>query len=95
MATLHVTGIGVFSLAMITGAINTILGLIYGVLMALMAMRTFSIMGGFSTGLLSGVGIIIIMPIVYGIVGFIIGMISAIIFNVVTGFTGGLEIEVK
>ena len=45
--------------------------------------------------MLLGVGAIIVLPIIYGIMGLIGGIITALIFNVVSGFIGGLEIEVE
>jgi hypothetical protein len=42
---------------------------------------------------LFGVGSIITLPIFYGVLGLISGIITALIYNAVTGFTGGLEIE--
>jgi hypothetical protein len=50
--------------------------------------------GGGSTiviGLLMMVGI----PIFYAVLGFIVGAIIALVYNVVAGFVGGLEIEVE
>ncbi|WP_167879260.1 DUF3566 domain-containing protein [Methanococcoides vulcani] len=42
-----------------------------------------------------GIGSIIIFPILYGIIGLILGIIMAAIYNFVAGITGGLEIEVE
>jgi hypothetical protein len=55
-----------------------------------------SLMGneGAFAGLMFGVGSIITLPIFYGVLGLISGIITALIYNVVTGFIGGLEIEV-
>jgi hypothetical protein len=37
----------------------------------------------------------LIIPIIYGIIGFITGLIAAIIFNAVSGYIGGLEMEIE
>ena len=42
---------------------------------------------------LFGMGAPIILPIVYGIVGFIAGHVSAWIFNVAVKWAGGLQID--
>ena len=36
-----------------------------------------------------------VMPIGYGILGFIVGLIAAAIYNLVAKFTGGIEFELK
>jgi hypothetical protein len=46
---------------------------------------------GFFIGL--GVAAIVVLPIFYGVFGFIIGMIWAAIYNLITGVVGGLELE--
>ncbi len=37
---------------------------------------------------------LIIFPIVYGIIGFVAGAITALIYNLVAKFTGGIEATV-
>jgi hypothetical protein len=44
---------------------------------------------------LFGVGSIIFLPIFYGILGFIGGLITAWTYNLVARFAGGLEIELE
>ncbi|HII02372.1 TPA: hypothetical protein HA351_12225 [Methanosarcinaceae archaeon] len=97
VATRHITKIGVLSLGKILGAIYAIMGLIFGAIMTLTFMGMGSIMGndGALAGLLLGTGAIITLPIFYGILGFIDGIITALIYNVAAGFIGGLEIEVE
>ena len=46
----------------------------------------------FLFGILFGIGSIITIPIFYGVMGFIFGMITAFIYNLVAGWIGGLEI---
>lgn len=38
---------------------------------------------------------IIIMPILYGIFGFIAGVIQSFIYNIAAGFVGGIRIEAE
>jgi hypothetical protein len=42
-----------------------------------------------------GVGAIIAFPIFYAVLGVISGLITAGLFNIVAGLTGGLEIDVQ
>src|SRR5262245_21748809 len=46
-------------------------------------------------GMVFGAGAIVMMPIFYGALGFIGGFIAAFIYNVVAGWTGGIQIEVQ
>jgi hypothetical protein len=41
-----------------------------------------------------GVGMLIAVPIIYAIFGFIIGIISAVIYNLIAMWTGGVEFTV-
>jgi hypothetical protein len=36
-----------------------------------------------------------VMPVGYGILGFIVGLIAAALYNLVAKFTGGIEFELK
>jgi hypothetical protein len=44
---------------------------------------------------LFGAGAVILLPICYGIFGFIGTLIGAWLFNVAAGIVGGVEVEVK
>jgi len=48
----------------------------------------------YTTGYM-GVISIIVSPIVYGILGFIFGMLLAIIYNILAKKIGGIKIEIK
>ena len=45
--------------------------------------------------LLFGIGAIVFFPIFYGIMGFVMGIISAVLYNFVSSKIGGLEFEVE
>lgn len=51
-----------------------------------------SMMGQASIGIMMGIGSIFILPIVYGISGFIMGIINAFIYNLIAGAIGGIEV---
>lgn len=42
-----------------------------------------------------GFGLIIIAPIMYGIMGFLVGVVGAFVYNLVAGWVGGIEVEVE
>ena len=86
--------IGVLSLAKIYAVLMAITGLILGVIVAVMGL----IAGQASEGLYQvspkiGLVGIILFPILYGIAGFIIGALTAWLFNLAAKYFGGLELE--
>ena len=40
-------------------------------------------------------GMGILMPVIYGVMGFIIGVIGAAVYNLVARWIGGIELEVE
>ena len=92
-----VRGIGVLSLAKILGALYAVFGLIAGffftaVSLAGLAFADKSGMEGLLAGLF-GIGAVIILPIFYGAIGFVAGLITAGLFNLVAPIVGGLELQ--
>lgn len=80
----------------------TISGLLYAVLSLIVIVPMFlfmSVIGASSgfgeagMGILGGGVMMLFMPIIYGIVGFIFGLIAALIFNFVLKKTNGLDME--
>ncbi|HYH85465.1 MAG TPA: hypothetical protein VEX60_08275, partial [Pyrinomonadaceae bacterium] len=47
--------------------------------------------GSIVIGLFAMIGV----PIFYGIIGFIFGAIGALVYNVASGFVGGIELELE
>lgn len=88
---------GVLSVAKIMGVLYALIGLIVGAFISLFALvgaaflSSNSGMGGGSV--LFGVGAIILLPILYGVMGFIGGIITAALYNLLAGMIGGVEIE--
>jgi hypothetical protein len=84
--------VGVLSLAKTFGVIYAVIGLILGAFMTL-----FSLVGAgmvqSGLGVLFGVGAIILLPIFYGLAGFVVGALVAFVYNFVAGFVGGIELE--
>ncbi len=44
-------------------------------------------------GIMFGMGIL--MPVIYGVMGFILGVIGAAVYNLVARWIGGIELEVE
>jgi hypothetical protein len=91
--------IGVLSLAKIMGALYAGFGLIAGAIFALFSIFGAAIGAAASEsgepllGLVFGIGAVIFMPVFYGIMGFVGGIFSAALYNLVSGYVGGLELE--
>lgn len=94
--------IGVLSLGKLLAIMYAFIGALLGLLYALFALIGGGAMmasgsgdaalgGGMMMGL--GVAAIIVLPILYGILGFIGGLLTALFFNIAARFAGGLEIE--
>lgn len=97
-----ITRVGPLSCAKVAGLLYVVIGLIAGGLFSLVAMA-----GGFAAAAASpgehtgafaalfGVGAIVILPICYGVFGFIGTLIMAGLFNVAAGMVGGIEVDAK
>jgi len=98
--------VGVLSLAKLQGLIGVIFGLITGIIFFI----AFSIVGGTINSaaqqlggntmggtpfIAGGLSMLIILPIAYGIMFFIVGIIGAWIYNLVAKWVGGLEIHLR
>jgi hypothetical protein len=101
MATVKRVGPGsAFKIGLVTYAI---LGLVLGIFMAFISMVAGSL-GSMSQsaapgaklfGFGMGLGAIIFFPIFYGLIGGIFGAIGAVIYNLVAGWVGGLEVDIS
>lgn len=96
--------IGVVSCGKVSGVLYALFGLLIGACVAL-----FSLLGagammaahdesgagamGGAFGAIFGVGAIILFPLFYGILGFIGGLITAFLYNVVAGMVGGIDVD--
>ena len=91
--------VGALSLAKIAAVLYAGIGLLIGLVVALASLVWGSSFSGSGMpsflGSVVGVGAIIILPICYGIIGFVGTLIAATIFNVAARITGGVEIEVQ
>jgi len=100
MAKMIVKRMGVLSMAKIYGVMMAGIGLVIGIPLGLImmivgaaSMTQSSGMGGVGIGI--GLAYIIFIPIFYGVFGFLLGGLSAFIYNVASGFIGGLELELE
>jgi hypothetical protein len=83
------------SFAKISGALYAIMGFIIGLCIALVSMVGPGLAGsgmpkGGLFGMMFGIGSIIVLPIVYGLIGFIATLIAASIYNGLAKVVGGV-----
>jgi hypothetical protein len=86
--------------ALIYAAFGLILGLFWIPFAALMTVVGSGVMrGGGSGGGMMGAGLgffaIIVFPIMYFVIGFVIGIIFSALYNLVAGWTGGVEMKLE
>jgi len=92
--------VDVLSCGKVMGITYAALGLIAGILFALFASCATALNTAADQqvtgilGMLFGVGAIVLMPILYGAIGFFGGMIMALLYNLAASLAGGLELEV-
>jgi len=95
-----ITRVGPLSVAKVAGLLYVVIGLIAGGLFSLIAIggAAFGAAAGDDNamyGALFGVGAIILLPICYGILGFIGSLIMAWLFNVAASMVGGIEVDAR
>ena len=91
--------IGVMSCGKMAGALYALMGLIIGAIVSLLSLV------GAVAGMASGEdqaafallfsAAIVILPILYGLLGFLGGLLTAFLYNVVAKFAGGLELGLE
>jgi hypothetical protein len=85
----------------LAGVLYAVMGLIIGIVFALIGMLGAAAgamsdsEAGALPGMLFGVGAIVIMPVFYGVLGFVMSAFMAWLYNLVAGLVGGLEIEIE
>lgn len=104
MAEMTIRRFGVISVAKMHGLLMFIFGLIIGILYGLFfivfgaamsaAGGSDATVGGMSS-IVAGIGFMIGVPILYGILGFIMGIIGALIYNALSGIIGGIKFELE
>jgi hypothetical protein len=101
MALQTINSIGVLSLAKMMAILYAFLGLLVGGIFSLFAILGAAI-GGASgqdgsgiVGVLFGIGAVIILPVFYGCIGFIAGLVTAPIYNLAAKVVGGLEVDLS
>lgn len=96
-----IKSVGVMSLGKVMGMSGALVGAIFGVLYGAIVIGA-SLLGFASEdgglgalGVVGGIALMIGVPIFYGIMSFVFGLLYGVILNLVLGMAGGLEIELE
>ncbi len=97
-STLKVVGIKPSTLAMFEGTLAGAIGLGVAILYSLsstfkLAAETNSVLAGMAFGLATGIVAVIVLPLAYFGIGWLIGYVHGWIFNVIAGSSGGIEFD--
>ncbi len=79
------------AIGLIAGAVFSVIGLVGGLAASAVGDET----SGAFMGVLFGVGAIVLLPLFYGFIGFVAGLLSAAIYNVAASRVGGVELELE
>jgi len=85
--------VGVLSVGKICGILGAMIGFILGVIYAFVFVVAGAISGELPFGGIFGIFAVISFPIMYGIIGFVGGIIEAFLYNLVAGWIGGIELH--
>ncbi len=108
MNKLRIRKLGILSLAKIYAVMMLVMSLLISIPYGLFII-IFALIGGAGAGQTDGfaglavggggiiIGLLVMigLPIMYAILGFIVGAIGALIYNIFAGLVGGVEIEVE
>jgi len=89
--------VAVLKLAIFQSALMAAFGLIAALIFMLFGAMFSGLAGHQAAGVMgiAGIAMLIFLPIMYGVIGFIAGAIGAALYNLVAGVVGGIEIEVE
>lgn len=90
--------IGPLSLAKVSGILYALMGLIFGAIISLVSIVGGALGPGNNSGfpgILFGAAAIVVLPLFYGVLGFVMSLIAAAIYNFVAAWVGGVEIDVQ
>ncbi|MGI8788464.1 MAG: hypothetical protein ACR2HG_11965 [Pyrinomonadaceae bacterium] len=104
MSKLKINKLGVLSVAKIQGAVLFVLGLIIGIIYGIIIIAISLLGAGIGGrgnliagggGVVMGIVMMILFPVMYGAMGFVGGAISALLYNFFARMVGGIEMEIE
>jgi hypothetical protein len=96
----RVVSLGVTSIAMFQGTFAGVIGFGVAILHSLratvdMAGSTESVLAGMAFGLATGIVSILVVPLVYFALGWVVGLIQGWVYNTILGASGGIVLGLK
>ncbi len=88
-------GLGVISVANVSAAVTFVISLLFIIFIALVLLpaRNSALEEQLGLSLRGGVVVLLVLPFLYAAVGWVMGAISALVYNLVAGFTGGIQMD--
>jgi len=92
--------IGPFSLARLAAGLYGAIGLFLGACFAIAALVGMTIAHEASdanplVGVVFGVGAIVFLPLIYGVLGALMALVIAALYNLLAGWLGGIELTLE
>jgi hypothetical protein len=84
--------IGPLSAAKVVAVLYAIFGLIMGAFFSIAALFRPDAGG---VGAMWGVAAVVIFPVLYGVLGFLVTLLTTWLYNVVAGAVGGIELDLR
>lgn len=90
--------IGPISFAKVAGALYAVLGLVFGAIFSVISLVASTLSGEAAQGaplLAFGVGAVVVLPVLYGAIGFVTTLIGAWLYNLAAARVGGVELDLE
>jgi hypothetical protein len=88
----RVTRVDPFQVAKVMGVLYIVMGLVFAALF-FMVSKLIPTEAENAVGFPFSSGLMLVLPIFYGVIGFIATLIGAALYNMVAGFVGGIDVE--
>ena len=94
---LQIRRIDPLSAGKVLGLIQALIGLVVGLFFSMITVFGMAVGGGeaIAVGLITGLGAVLFLPLSYGIMGFLAGVLGAFLYNAVASMAGGIELETE
>ncbi len=90
--------VGPLSVAKVAGVLYGLMGLIFGAIISAISLVGGALApkgDGGMIGMLFGAAAIVVLPIFYGLLGFVMSLVSAALYNLVASWVGGVELDLS
>jgi high-affinity nickel permease len=87
--------VGVLSLAKIETILMAIFGLILGLFYGIASSFVNLTESATSNSLVLGWWSVLVFPVLYAIIGFVAGAIGALLYNIISRWVGGVELDLR